>query len=239
MAISAEPPDNEPGAHERQARVATIRGFLLNRWMLGVCAAGVVVAIVFGVLTLRDPDAPPPSVSGSGGVGVQGDGNTVNVPSGNCAQVTGGNCTVQIQQAAQAVQAAASSAGDDDAELKKNLRQAPGNDQPPTGSAPYPFVVVDTANLGAFARDANTVKANRIGNAGNRALVWADCLATTDYTPGVTGDNAVGPLWLRIRWKPLPSGIDRGLSEPSEQRTAWMYRGFLEPVGHNGKIPAC
>jgi hypothetical protein len=186
------------------------------------------VATVIGVVVACIPSTPAP-----GSVNVPGDDNTVNVPSGNCVQVTG-SCTVQI------LQDALNESSGNDTELKKRLRAAPGASQSPTGSGPWPFVVVDTADLGLFARTTNTVNGTRVGNTANHSLVWANCISESDFTPAdVSGENNVGPEWVQVRWKPLASGIERGLSEPTETQTAWMYRGALEPVGHNGNIPSC
>jgi hypothetical protein len=138
------------------------------------------------------------------------------------------------------VQEAVHAAGGDDTALKNQLRSAPGAKNPPTGEGPYPFVVVDTGELGLFARTSNVVNGVRVGNTGNQELVWANCLEQSDFTPSdVSGENNVGPLWVQVRWKHLANGQTRGLSEPNETQTAWMYRGALEPVGHNGDIPHC
>lgn len=236
---SDEPPrvdDGKVAQHEHETRVATIKTHWLSRWMVALGAIGVVVAIIFGLVSACGPSDPP------GGVNVPGSNNTVNVPSGNCNQVSGGTCTV-IQQAAQAVQAVKSaeeSSNGDDGELKKRLRAEAGASSKPAGAGPWPFVVVDTHELGLFARTTDTVAGTRVGNTANHELVWATCIAQSDFTPAdVSGENNVGPKWVQVHWKHQPDGLQRGLSEPTEPQMAWMYRGALEPVGHNGDIPTC
>lgn len=131
-------------------------------------------------------------------------------------------------------------AGGSDAQLKEILREAPGAAERPAGSGPYPFIVVDTGNDGLFARTTNVIEGVRVGNTANRELVWANCVARSAFTPSdVTGETNVGPLWVEVRWKHLDGGQTRGLSEPDQTQTAWMYRGTLEPVGHNGDLPQC
>lgn len=188
---------------------------------------GVSVAVVFGIVSACGTDDPPPP-----GTSQNGTGNN------SCSG--GSTCSVNITQVEQLVREAESVAGSDDTELRKQLRAAPGAAQRPTGSRPYPFIVVDTGELGLFARTTNVVNGVRVGNTANHELVWANCMATSDFTPSdVSGANNVGPKWVQVRWKHLAGGQVRGLSEPNETQTAWMYRGDLEPVGHNGDIPAC
>jgi hypothetical protein len=210
---------------EERSWIATIKNLSVARWGVVVAVLALIATLVFGLATAcgaENPSPVPPSVN-------QGTGNN------NCS--AGAVCNVQISQL---LQEAVAKSGGDDSELKKQLRAAPGATQPPNGPAPYPFVAVDTAELGLFARTTNVVKASRVGNTGNRSVVWAICMAVTDFTPpDVTGDNNMGPKWMQVHWKHLEGGINRGLSEPNEPQTAWMYRGALEPVGHNGDIPAC
>lgn len=188
---------------------------------------GAVATLVFGVASACSADDPPPP-----GTNQTGTGNN------NCTN--GSTCSVDITHVEQIVRNAEKAAGSDDAELRKQLRAAPGATKPPTGSPPYPFVVVDTGELGLFARTTNVVNGVRVGNTGNHELVWANCVASSDFTPSdVSGETNVGPLWVQVRWKHLDGGQTRGLSEPNETQSAWMYRGTLEPVGHNGDIPDC
>ncbi|MBN6034197.1 hypothetical protein [Amycolatopsis sp. 195334CR] len=224
-------PDSDHSDLERRAHRAAIGNLPVAKWALGVGVLGVAVAVIFGVVSACGPDdTPPPPPAPE--VNQPGTGNV------NCDD--GATCTVTLGQAQQLVQNAATQAGSDDTTLKKTLRAESGASAPPSGPGPYPFVVVDTVDLGLFARTANTVSAVRIGYTANRSLVWANCTARSDFTPSdVTGENNVGPIWLQVRWKHLPAGTNQGLSEPNETQTAWMYRGALEPVGHNGAIPPC
>lgn len=188
---------------------------------------GVAVALTFGVVSACSTDDPQ-----------QPSTNQIGTGNNNCT--SGSTCDVNITHVDQIVRDAESAAGSDDSEMRKQLRAAAGATQPPKGPQPYPFLVVDTGELGLFARTTNVVNGVRVGNTANHELVWANCLATSDFTPGdVSGETNVGPMWIQIRWKHLAGGQVRGLSEPNEKQTAWMYRGDLEPVGHNGDIPAC
>jgi hypothetical protein len=215
---------------EHRALWATIKMLPLARLTVALTGIGMIIGLVFGLVSAcgaDEPTAATPSQAGTGNVNCTGDSAC-------------GDIELNISQVQDAVQTAAATAGNDDVEFKKNLRAAPDAAKPPEGSGPYPFVVVDTEELGLFARTTNTMNGVRVGNAGNRALVWANCLTRSDFTPsGVTGENNVGPLWVQVRWKHLEGGQVRGLSEPNENQTAWMYRGGLEPVGHNGDIPRC
>lgn len=215
---------------EHRARWATIKMLPLARLTAALTGVGMIIGLVFGLVSAYgadEPTAAPPSQTGAGNVNCTGDSAC-------------GDIELHISQVQDVVQTAAASAGTNDAVFKNNLRAAPDAVKPPEGSGPYPFAVVDTEELGLFARTTNAMSGVRVGNAGNRALVWANCLTRSDFTPsGVTGENNVGPLWVQVRWKHLEGGQVRGLSEPNENQIAWMYRGDLEPVGHNGDIPRC
>lgn len=167
---------------------------------------------------------------------MSGSGNNVNQnaglqnqASGTCGQIgTGNTCVVQLQELAK------DTPTDDDfkAEIAKRSTSAP---VPP---GPWAFVVIDTGELGLFARSANVAQANRLGYALNREVVWADCVATSDFLPPSPG-NDVGPRWLKVRWKNDQPGGGHLLSDPGDSKQAWMYRGLTVPFGHNGDIPPC
>lgn len=233
-----EPPDTDHGRaeHEHKALIATILTHRLSRWMVIFGALSVAATVAGIVLAGCGPSDPAP-----GGVNVPGNSNTVNAPSGNCANVSGGNCVVELSPTlSHELTDASTAAGSDDGKFRQQLSQLPDADKQPAGPGPWPFVVVDTGDLGLFARTSDTVNATRVGNAGNRSIVWVDCIAQSDFTPpDVSGVNDVGPQWVQVRWKHLPSGTDRGLSEPTEAQTAWMYRGALLPLGSNGDIRKC
>ena len=101
-------------------------------------------------------------------------------------------------------------------------------------------MVVETDDVGLYARTAGTSQGQRVGLASNRRIVWADCAVSTNFTPqGIEGDTDAGSTWVRVRWKPQEHEQDRADSEPGEAQSAWMYRGYLEPLLHNGGVPRC
>jgi hypothetical protein len=108
----------------------------------------------------------------------------------------------------------------------------------PVGAGPWPFVVVDTQREGAFARSTSEMIADRLGFAPEHSIVFAECQTRNSFTPPGVRRN-VGPVWLRVRWKNTLPSKDSFLSDPSDPYTSWMYRGYLEPFGHNGEIPQC
>lgn len=219
--------------HEHHARVATIKGLFVNRVMLAFTVCGVIVGIISVAISCSG-SGPNPSINN--GMNVSGNSNSVDAPSGTCAQVTNGStCTVE-QQLNSALQAS----GGDDTKLKQQLRAGSNASQPPQGNGPWPFVVVDTGTLGLFARTSDTVQATHVGYSANDSIVWVNCVTTSDFTPpDVSGDDNVGPKWAQVRWKPLPNGTDRGISEFNQTQTAWMYSGTLAPLGQNGNVHSC
>ncbi|HEX6361000.1 hypothetical protein [Actinophytocola sp.] len=221
--------DPASGGHDPKTKNPAHEGRTLHWTRVAAVLTGVgaVGTLVFGIASACGSDDPStPDVSQKG--------------TGNNYCTEGSTCPVNVTQVQQIVQDAESVAGSNDTEMRKQLRAAPDATKPPTGSGPYPFLVVDTGDLGLFARTSNVVNGVRVGNSGNHELVWADCMEQSDFTPSdVSGETNVGPLWVQVRWKHLDGGQVRGLSEPNETQTAWMYRGDLEPVGHNGDIPTC
>jgi hypothetical protein len=216
---AAQPDRGEDRELQRKAAVATERSYPWVRWGVIVAVIGV-VATVAGVVVACQPQQPGQHIDGNTGPVVVGDHNSV---------------TVQ-----QAVERAENVAGEDDSKFKEELKKAPGAGEPPAGDAPWPYAVVDTGTDGLLARDGNVAKASPVGNAANRALIWVDCVATSDFTPPmVTGDNNVGPKWAKVRWRNLKLPTDRGISDPKESQTAWMYLGALASIGHNGQVPSC
>lgn len=213
--------------HDRRASLeigsfkATIVSLLFNKITLAVTAIGTVATIVSLGSCGPDPGAAQ-SIVGS---------------SNACAQVSN-NASCEVNNyGAQRDEADAKSATDDD--FLRELRARPEASTPPVGSGPWPFVVFDTGIEGLFARNDYHGVSDRVGTAPNRQLVWADCEVDSNEKPAVDGRNDVGGRWLKVRWKHLANGSLRGNSEPTETQTAWMYRGFLEPLSHNGEIPSC
>lgn len=231
---SSEPPSSNHDhiEHERRSFDATIKSLLVNRFVLGLTAVGTAVGIIFGIGSCG-PDPIPPRPGQS--IEQAGTGNSANQ---NCAEV-GDNSTCTVEQAKENLDEVKAMASDD-TELRARLRGQPGASTSPNGIGPWPFVVVDTGDLGLYARTTNLAQAVRVGTAANWSTVWADCIAETGFTPpDVTGETAVGPKWLQVRWKHLSDSGARGHSEPTETQRAWMYRGATEPLQHNGDIPRC
>jgi len=211
---------------------ATILGLNISRKALLWTVIGVAVAVIAVVVTV---------VTSSGGGGgqnanVSGTGNNVNQnsgtqnqASGTCGQIGNGNsCVVQLQDLSKDTPT--------DGEFKAKLEKL--STAAPASPGPWAFVIIDTGNLGLFARSANIAQANRVGYAMNRDLVWADCVASSDFTPPDPG-NDVGPQWLKVRWKNDQPSSNHMLSDPGDTKQAWMYRGLTVPFGHNGDIPSC
>lgn len=210
---------------ERESFRATVKGLRVNKKILGLTLASVALG-VFGVVV-----ACQPKTDSSDQTVIQNDSS--------CGVVSG-QSTCTVQQAVQDVEKAEKATSDEasfKAELAKKSQDSPSSD------GPWPFVVVDTVidgkNWGLYARTTNQRLAERQGTAANHSVIWADCVATSDYTPtDVTGDNNVGPQWLRVRWAPVDP-LQRSVSEPNEEHRSWMYRGATVPLEHNGKIPEC
>ncbi|MBM7774921.1 hypothetical protein JOD54_005125 [Actinokineospora baliensis] len=227
-------PDPSPSGTGRaaEAHEATIKSWRISRWMIGV-AVFAAVCTAIGLIIAFYPDHQAQGVA-------QGDsavnsGGTGNNPS-QCG-VVGAHASCQILQQAKAQ---GDTATTDDTAIRAQLRARPEATHPPTTPGPWPYAVLDTGALGLFARTTATAEATRVGNAGNLDIIWADCLATTDFTPqGLREHLDVGPQWIKARWKHLDQGTTRGLSEPTQPTTAYFYLGYLEPLGHNGDIPAC
>lgn len=92
---------------------------------------------------------------------------------------------------------------------------------------------------GLPARSTNESVAVKWGGALDRQIVWADCQATSSYTPPVEGAENVGPRWLHVLWKVNQSDEGYHTSDPGDPYRAWMYQGYLVPLNHNGAIPNC
>jgi hypothetical protein len=215
---------------ERQSFIATIRSYLLNRWALAVAAVALAASVVIGLESIAS--------DGEGGqrAGATGTGNTINqnqVTDSVCGLVgDNSSCVVQLERSVESLSEMAAT----DDELKAALaRQATGS---PSGDGPWPFIVVDTGTQGLFARTTNEVRADRVGVAANRSIVWADCVATSGFTPAQPRHD-FGPKWLRVRWKSNQPTQAFLQSDPSDPKRAWMYLGYTMPYKHDGQIPPC
>ncbi|GAA2996746.1 hypothetical protein [Actinokineospora diospyrosa] len=227
-------PDPAPSGTNREgeAHEATIKTWRINRWMIAVAVFAALCTAVG--LIIATPDPPAEGVAqGDSGVNSGGTGNS---PS-QCGVVgAGASCQILEQARSHPEQAADA----DDTGVRAELRARPEANRPPAEPGPWAYAVVDTGALGLFARTTPTIEAARVGNAGNLDIVWADCVATSDFTPQALKEtNNVGPKWVKAHWRHLDAGITRGLSERDQPTTAYFYLGFLEPLGHNGDIPAC
>ncbi|MBC6447571.1 hypothetical protein [Actinokineospora xionganensis] len=206
---------------EEQSWLATVRSLFFNKVSLAVA----VIATAATVIGLAGRD-PAPAVGGSQSAG-----------SGNgCANVVG-TCNNFQQLRDAAGQAGATAATDDD--LRGRLRSRSDSKATPSGDGPWAFVVVDTATEGLFARRDPRGAVDLVGTVPNRQTVWADCQVADGVVPAVDVANDVGGRWLRVRWRHLDAPSVRGMSEPTETQVAWMYRGFLEPLGQNGDLRSC
>lgn len=210
-----------------------------HRWLLGGASLGLVAAVAFAFVSCGGPDENPTqsiSVSGNGNDVDQNSGAHNEASSGACAQFGDNNtCVVQLQADA----AKASAAAPTDEQFKADI--ANKSTSKPTEPGPWPYLIVDTVehgiNEGLWARTTNELKGDRLGVTLNRGIIWADCVATSDYSPLPEGDaNNVGPRWLSVRW----NLTDRTKhSNPSDTGHAWMYLGYTIPMYHNGDIPEC
>lgn len=234
-------PDDDAQRHSANIdpAEATVRTWRLSRWLLVTSVIGIVVALGIGFTSCSGPprpDGPQQSVVGTGNNANQGgtqNANQGSSGSGNCGHVeANANCTVQIQDALARLSASTPDDGKFKAELAKQSTAAP------SGSGPWPFVVVDTGTEGLFARSSAEVTANRLGYTPNRSIVWADCVRTSTFTPP-DPINDVGPRWLRVHWKTDAPNQDALMSDPGDSKVAFMYQGLAVPYGHNGAIPAC
>jgi hypothetical protein len=144
-----------------------------------------------------------------------------------------------VAEAYAALNLAEDAAASDDTRLREVLAAHPRSRTRPMGNGPWPFVVIDTGNAGLLARSTNDDTAQRVGVAPNHRIVWADCVTVSGFTPpGLDAATSAGPTWLRVRWK-HQNTLAKADSHPAEQETAWMYRGYLEPLQHNGAVPRC
>ena len=211
---------------EQRSMIATIKSVLINKWTLAVACAGVIVAIIFGVVSCNSAggDSLEGNQSGTGNTQNQNQGGTQNILSGvNIVEISGGIAQIEASSAT-------------DVELKQKLAQTAIED--PAGPGPWPFVVVDTDVDGLFVRSTNEIDADRIGFVKNRSVIWVDCQATSKYTP-VDPINDVGPKWFQIRWKNTAPSQQRFESDPSDQARGWVYGGLIAPYGQNGAVPSC
>lgn len=108
---------------------------------------------------------------------------------------------------------------------------------PPTGQGPWPFAVVGTFDVGLKVRSTNAADGKGLGGLAPHHIAWAVCQHRSAFDPDPT--TGTGPIWLKVKWEQQEPSTAFFDSDPSATATAWVYRGFLIPVGHNGNIPDC
>jgi hypothetical protein len=208
-----------------------------HRLITSGCSIALVGGIAFAAVACQN-DGDNHAQNGA----AAGEGNSVVQASGVCANVgPNSSCVVESPEEAKTQVRQLDQQTSSDTEMRHLLaKRARGA---PTGDGPWPFVVVDTVvdgnDIGLFARTTSEVRAEHLGVASNHSVVWADCEATSDFMPpDVNGDTDVGPRWLSVRWKPVaPTALS--VSEPNQDDHAWMYRGTLLPLDHDGHVPSC
>ena len=122
-----------------------------------------------------------------------------------------------------------------DSQIRQEVASVSTNNPPGTG--PWPYIVLGTADLGLRVLSKGEADGIQIGSAANRSFLWAECIQETSYTPDSVVD--VGPRWLRVKWPNKDSTVVFLPSAPSDRFRGFVYSGYTQPYGHNGKIPKC
>jgi len=157
-----------------------------------------------------------------------GDGN-IQLGDGACLVTRGGSCVIArpSEPAAQEAQDAASR------KIAEDLKDLHGAGKVPTGSGPWPFMVLGTgAAKGVYVRDGVAQTNRRVQTANGPAIVaefmtvYVDCR----IDGGWVADPQVEPAgrWLKVRYP-----------EVANEGAYYMYSGYLMPVNSNGLVPAC
>lgn len=181
-------------------------------WTLIIAALGVIAAL----LAVFWPSGSP-AITGE-------------IPGTGCVQV-GANPTCIVND----VRDLSQQAGDNDELFKAEVaKRSTAN---PTGPGPWPYVVVDAAQLGLKIRSTNDATGTQIGSATNRLTLWVDCISTSTFDP--EPPSGAGPAWLRVRWPNSKPTNQYFNSEPNQPDRGYAYAGHAIPYGHNGKIPTC
>ncbi|MFI5734871.1 hypothetical protein ACIA49_32460 [Kribbella sp. NPDC051587] len=154
--------------------------------------------------------------------------------SDNTGTVGNNGCNINGDQSSCTVQQIMGDETLTDPEFRKEMAKA--STAAPAGAGPYQFVVVDTGKLGLMVRTGPEADDEQFGSVGNRGIVWADCQQRSSFN----GDPSmgVGPVWLKIHW-PQTTGKEFANSQPKDPARGWVFRGYVIPAGHNGKIPNC
>ena len=112
--------------------------------------------------------------------------------------------------------------------------------EPPTvisETGPWPFIVYADDGIGLKVRTTNTVEGVQIGGLSTRNTAWVFCQEVSDFNPDP--EREVGALWYQIAWPTEEPSTEYFTSQPSDPYTGWAFGGYLDPVGHNGDVPAC
>lgn len=123
--------------------------------------------------------------------------------------------------------------------VDKKLREDAARfaDVEPKGNGPWPFAVVGTLDQGLKVRSTNVADGEQLGGLAPHYVAWAVCQARSEFDPDPT--TGTGPVWLKIKWEQQEPSDEFHESDSGAKATAWAYRGYLVPIGHNGDIPAC
>lgn len=178
-------------------------------WVKAGAGAAVLAAIVALVAIILGGNDREQHVN-NGSCNVQGDSNNVNCPEG----IPGQSLDEKLRE---------------DAERYADVE--------PTGDGPWPFAVVGTLDQGLKVRSTNVAEGEQLGGLAPHYPAWAVCQARSNFDPDPT--TGTGPVWLKIKWDQQEPSDEFHPSNSGAKTTAWAYRGFLVPVGHNGDIPDC
>lgn len=177
----------------------------------GVCVA--LVALAAYLFPRGDDDAPNSDAGGDRSCSVTGDGNVC----------IGGEVTELLDDEELS-----------DGEVKEQLGSAGA---PPSDTGPWPFVVLDTEELGLKVRDDPGREGKQIGASVNRSTMWVDCRTENDFDADPA--TGAGPLWYRVRW-PTSSPSEQYLSsQPNDPSQGWAYAGYLFASGPMPELPDC
>ncbi len=122
---------------------------------------------------------------------------------------------------------------DSDASIEQKIYR----DVAPEGEGPWPFTVLYDDGQGLFVRNIPERDGYRIGYARHAAVVWVDCVTTSDFDPNPS--MGAGPTWYQVRWSNDERSDEAFRSEPSDPAKGFSFAGYLQPNGHNGDVPEC
>lgn len=216
VGVQAVPTSAAASSEQERSSQGKAKGRAALWAALGAAVIAGVASVTVALISRSD--SPPPGLAGTTNSAHVVAGGNVTVE-GGCL-VLNGNCVTDNK-----------SSPDD---TKSQLRDLAGADRPPSGEAPYMYVVLGTGTEKAlFVRDGFGRTSHRVVDSkGNFALqpegspVYADCSLSDGWDADPSTTN--GGRWLKVRY-PEVAGVG----------AYWMYAGYLTPVGHNGSIPTC